>query len=395
VTGPILRAVAHWLRIRIVSAWGTVLTLRRAGAGLALCTVLLVMSAAPASAHTVAGQGATNYRTTFESISPPTPGLSVRVLDAGSFIELTWTGGYDLTVLGYDREPYLRLGPDGVYRNRLSTATYLNVSRVLGPVPAYADDTAPPQWVKLSSGRSVVWHDHRIHWMGGPTAPDILAAPGAVHLVDDWQILLTSARLTAELPQGVAPTVTIAGRLDWAPGPSPWPWTAVLVVLAAVGIAAGFGRRWANILVGLLVVLIAVDVVHAFGTGLDQYGSVLHKLLFVVAGSYYSMVAWVVGVIAIRLLARRNTDGLFAAVFTGLVIGLFGGAADAVALARSQVPFLWGAAVDRGLIAISCGAGAGVFAGAIIAYRRNRPEVPGGTAVADDAAAVAVSGSGP
>jgi hypothetical protein len=372
---------------------GAVLALRRVAAAVGVCLASLLLMAAPASAHTVAGQGATNYRTTLGAITPPTPGLRVKVLDAGSLIELRWTGTYDLIVLGYGREPYLRLGPEGVYRNRLSTATYLNVTRTYGAVPSFADDSAPPQWVKLSSGHVAVWHDHRIHWMGAATPPDILAAPKAVHLVDDWQILLTSSRLTAPLPLTAAPSFTINGTLQWVPGPSPWPWTAVLVVLAAVGVGAALTRRWAGFLASLLVALIVVDVVHAVGTGFDQYGSLAHKLLYVVVGSYYSMLAWVVGVIAIRLLRRHNTDGLFAAIFTGLVIGLFGGAADVVALARSQVPFLWGPAVDRGLIAVSCGAGAGVFAGAVIAYRRHRPAVPGEPLGGD--LLDAVSGSAP
>jgi len=105
-------------------------------------------------------------------------------------------------------------------------------------------------------------------------------------------------------------------------------------------------------------------------------GSVVHKLVFMFTGSYYSAVAWVLGAISARLLVRRNIDGLFAAVFTAMVIGIFGGLADIVALARSQVPFLWGITVDRVIIATSAGVGAGLFIGSLLAYRANRTDSP-------------------
>ncbi len=120
--------------------------------------------------------------------------------------------------------------------------------------------------------------------------------------------------------------------------------------------------------------LIVTDAIHAIGTGLDVPGSAVHKTLLIFAGSYYSIVAWVLGAVAIRLLARRNVDGLFAAVFAAaLVIGLFGGLADIIALARSQVPFLFGMTFDRVLIAVSFGLGVGVVVGSVLAFRHNRP----------------------
>ena len=91
--------------------------------------VVLAVDATPAAAHTVSGQGSTNFRTTVTGVRPPTPGLTVRSVELGSRLEVTWTGPEDLTILGYAGEPYLRVGPDGVYRNRRSPATYLNVSR--------------------------------------------------------------------------------------------------------------------------------------------------------------------------------------------------------------------------------------------------------------------------
>ena len=337
--------------------------LRRIAVSVVMAIGAVVATAVPASAHTVSGQGATDYRSTLTSVTPATPGLTVAVVNLGSNLKLTWTGPTKLVVLGYQGEPYLRIGPDGVFRNRLSPATYLNVTRSYGAIPPYADAAAPPDWVRLSGGHTVTWHDHRIHWMGGPTPPPVAAAPGAFHHVVTWTVKMTDA----------GKPIVVAGSLDYVPGSSPWPWLAVVLVLAIVGVLVGASRHWARGLAALVAVLVAADMVHALGTGVFAAGSVGHKFAVTFTGSYYSVVAWVLGAVAIRLLLKRSIDGLFAAVFTALVIGLFGGLADVVSLARSQVPFEWGVRPAQVLVAVSIGVGAGVVIGSIIAFRINRP----------------------
>lgn len=323
----------------------------------------LVVGAAPASAHTVSGQGATNFRTTVGAISPATAGLTVRSIELGSRLELTWTGADPLVVLGYDDEPYLRIGPDGVFENRLSPATYLNANRQGGVSPPPDVSTkAPPQWVKISGGHTARWHDHRTHWMGGVTPPGVRRHPGRLQKVFDWHIGL----LAGNRP------VTITGTLDWVPASSALPWVVAVLVLIAAGTAIAAGSLWAPALLAMTAVLVATDVVHAVGTGLAFSGSTGHRVLLVIGSSYYSVVAWVLGIIAIRLLAKRSLDGLFAAVFTGLVVGLFGGLADVTSLSRSQIPFAFGDGVDRVLVTLSLGVGAGVVAGSFLAFRRNR-----------------------
>jgi len=340
---------------------------------------VLVVAAAPASAHTVSGQGATNFRTSLTSVSPPLAGLSVRSVELGSQLELTWTGADDVIVLGYQGEPYLRVGPGGVARNRLSPSTYLNQTRLGGsPIPPNADPKAPPEWVTISDGRTVRWHDHRTHWMGGTLPRPVRLTPGTFHNVFHWDVMVSHN----------GQPITVTGTLDWVPGSSPWPWWGLVAIMAVVGAAGGATRRWATALLVWTALIVGVDVVHALGSGLAFVGSVPHRVLLVIAGSYYSVIAWGLGVVAVRLLARRSVDGLFAALFAALVIGLFGGLADVTALTRSQVPFAFGDVADRALVAISIGGALGVTIGSVVAFRRNRPE-PG------DAGAENVTGAAP
>ena len=65
---------------------------RRLAATASVVTVWLVAIigfASPASAHSVSGVGATNWQTTLTSLSPAPAGLTVKVVENGSRLELT------------------------------------------------------------------------------------------------------------------------------------------------------------------------------------------------------------------------------------------------------------------------------------------------------------------
>jgi hypothetical protein len=171
--------------------------------------------------------------------------------------------------------------------------------------------------------------------------------------------------------------ITVAGEYDWVPTASALPWLLVIVALFALGIVAGLSRWWARGIAALTGLIVAADMVHAVGIGLAAAGSAGHRVAVILGGSYYSIVAWVLGAVAIRLLLRRSVDGLFATIFAGLVIGLFGGLTDVGWLSHSQVPFDFGASLARVLVAVSVGGAAGVIAGSIVAFRRNRPQPSG------------------
>jgi hypothetical protein len=333
--------------------------MRRAAVSALLVLAWLVAQAQPASAHTVSGVGATNWRTTLIGISPQVPGLRVRVVNTGSNLEVSNTGP-EVVILGYQGEPYLRVGPGGVYENTQSPATYLNCSRQGCPAPAGLDVAGPPQWRRISSGHVVSFHDHRIHWMGGQPPPEVLAAPGKVHQRPVW---------TVSMQQG--PTrIAVTGHLTWVPGPSPYPWLLLAIALAAVAVAAALSTRWGPALAALVTVLTVNDVWHAVAIAFSVAATFWDRVARVFTGSFYSIIGWVLGVVAVWLLWRWRADGLYAAAFAGVSAALFTGILDFTVLSRSAAPFAGPMPVDRVTTAVSLGLGAGVAVGAVLALRR-------------------------
>jgi len=126
--------------------------LARTGLMAGLAGLLLVVGGAgPAQAHVIGiGGRASNYRTDILDVTPPTPGLTVRVLDAGNQLELTNHSEREVIVLGYRSEPYLRVGPTGVYENKRSPSAYANrfanppKRRRSPPTAATARSSSPP-----------------------------------------------------------------------------------------------------------------------------------------------------------------------------------------------------------------------------------------------------------
>ena len=326
---------------------------------LAACTIaILVVHAAPASAHTISGPKPSNFRSEIESIEPARPGVSVRVVDLGSQLELTNRSDTDVTVLGYEGEPYLRVGPDGVFENIHSEATYVNRGRNGGAVPdgVETDPKAAPEWHKVSDGNNVRWHDHRIHWMGDQLPPQVRANPDVPFRVSEQEILLVQ--------NGERSTVIVA--LDWVPAPNALGWFAFIGGLFALGLAAALLPRWRIPLAFLIGFLLVVDAVHSVAYVVPQPGGNVEKSLRFLGGSFVSVVVWAVSVPTIIGVLRRRAEALYGVIFVGLMVALIGGATDLSALWKSQVPNLGPAALTRFLIAVSLGLGAGLVVGAVI-----------------------------
>jgi hypothetical protein len=335
---------------------------RRAAVFVAAALGWVLILAPPASAHSVSGVGATNWKSVVTSVSPQLPGLTVKLVEDGSRLEVT-NHGPEIVVQGYEGEPYLRVGPQGVFENLQSPATYLNCTRAGCAFPAGLNKDAPPQWKKISSGQTARWHDHRAHYMGTQLPPDVAQSPDKVHQEATWTVTMT---------QGATP-IAVTGHYTWVPGASPLPWLLLALGLAGIGAGLGVLGAWGKPLAAAVVVLTLVDIYHAIGIAWFWSGGFSYRLEKFFSGSFYSIVGWVLGFVAAWLLLRRRVDGLYAAVFAGGSAALFTGLLDFTVLSRSQAPFVNSITVDRVTVAISLGLGIGVAIGALIGIRASRP----------------------
>jgi len=331
-------------------------SLARLGLALPLAAVLLATLAGPAAAHGVGvGLRPTNYRTTVTAVTPALPGLSVRVLEAGDKLELTNRTGQEVLVLGYNSEPYLRVGPAGVFRNERSPSSYQNqFSTPPSSIPGGLDPSAPPQWRRIGAGPTTVWHDHRSHREGLETPPEVRQAPGRRHVVvPRWQIVVR---------QG-SRTFIISGSITWVPGPSPWPWALAAVLLCGGVLLASRTRYWRAALVAATSAAVAADVAHTGGSWVASTASAAVKSY----GMTVSAIAWVVGVLAVVRLLRGQDEAARTFLLLAAVLLLLAGAVlDLSALTRSQLPSALGPAATRASVTVVLGLGAGM---AIVALR--------------------------
>jgi hypothetical protein len=317
------------------------------------------ISAAPASAHAVSGQSATNLHTNLKAVTPAVEGLRVKVVEYGSRLEVENRTGREVIVLGYKDEPYLRIAPDGVFENRLSPATYINRTREGEEPPAAADKAkvGETDWQKVSSEPLARFHDHRIHWMVPQDPPEARAEPGKRHVIyAEWVVPL---RVGAD-------AVAVTGDLVWEPGPSALPWYVLIAALIAGVIAVARLGRWVAGLAAVTGLVLAVDVFHMVGLGLANAGTLGSRLSKAVTMSPFAVATWAVAVLAIVWLVRRGSDGLPLAALAGLGVALLGGISDVNALSRSEVPFGFGAVPARVAVAGSIGLGFGLAVAAAL-----------------------------
>jgi hypothetical protein len=323
----------------------------------------LLCLAGPASAHVGGEAAGSDFDGRVVSVTPELPGVQVRVLQFGDEVELVNGTDTEVAVPGYSGEPYLRIGPDGVWRNANSPATYINLDRYgRTPIPERADSAAEPAWEQVSTQPHYVWHDHRTHWMTeGLLPPQVAAEPDREHVVAEWEIPVEHGGTEA----------TVAGVLTWSPPPSPllvWP---VVVALVAGAVAAGLVARSARPLGVLMLIGGAAALWHALATPeppvtiTSQTGAIVSALL--PAGT-----AVLVAALGFRasLRGRGAMAGLLAVVLGWLLMvqGL------------PDVDVLWSANVLSGgpqlaarvAVAVLVTFGVGLVGGGIAAVRRFR-----------------------
>ncbi|MBY8872446.1 hypothetical protein K7640_11405 [Micromonospora sp. PLK6-60] len=337
--------------------------LRRAGTVLAAVLAATLALAAPAAAHGADAPDATDYRTEVTAVTPARPELTVRVIEAGARLELVNRTGRDVVVIGYSGEPYLRVGPSGVYENTRSPATYLN--RTLAgdtQLSPEADPAATPVWRRVDDGPAVRWHDQRTRWLDDAPPAQVAADPTREHRVRDWTVPLRDA--DEEL--------TVRGTLDWLPPPDPYPWwvAAALGFLAVAGAGLLPGRAGARGLgaVGALLAAGGIGlVVLLVGRELDAGAQGAGGLLAGLLTDRIWALATAVGAIAAGgwALARRPAAD-FALALAGAGLALFGGFANLAMLSRAVAPVPWPAGWARVLVVLALGTGLGALGAGLL-----------------------------
>ena len=160
-----------------------------------LVVVLAVWSRPPRLRPPTASRGvsSSNWVTKVLSLEPALAGVTVKSVQLGNLIQIT-SRNSELIVLGYLGEPYLRVGPGGVYQNLRSPATYLNRTRLgTTPLPPLASTTRP----RRPSGIRSPAATRRYSMIIAPTGwaasspPPIRADPHRTfELSPDWHIQL-------------------------------------------------------------------------------------------------------------------------------------------------------------------------------------------------------------
>jgi hypothetical protein len=348
--------------------------------GLALVVGLPLLTAPPASAHTISSVQPTNYRSEIVEVQPAVPGVRVRLLDLGRRVELAVSGPEEVVVVGYQGEPYLRVGPTGVFENRRSPTLYRNRTQPGGKaatVPATADATAAPEWHRTSTGHTARWRDQRTRWEG-TDPPSVAESPGRAQvIVPAWHLPLRRG----------STDIVVVGRILWVPGPSPWPWVALAVAGVGLCVGASRGRRWEQSLSGALAALVAVSIVRTVGLDAASGRSAAAVAVTVVATSLLPLAAWAAGAWAVGAVQTGHENGVLAAGVIGSFLAL-SAVGDLRTFTRSQVQTAFSVSFSRAALAVTLGLGLGVAAAAVLRVRAlvtdagRRPLAPKGKVAA-------------
>ncbi len=325
-----------------------------------LAAAFVAFAALPAGAHGVVGQQPTNIRSRILSVSPDVAGLHVWIRDLGQHIAVHNDTGTDVVILGYDNEPYLRVGPGGVFENQRSPAVFLNRTRtIVADAPASFDASAPPEWKQIGSGQTVAWHDHRVHYMGVGTPPAVGGSSNHAHLVSIWRV---------ELRYRGQPVV-VRGELRWIPGPSPLPRLGLALGAALLVGLLGFTRRWAVVAFLSLIALVVIVTMLIGGqwsaTSADAWNAFL--------STAYSILGAAVALSALGAIvrSRREPANATAMILVAAVVLMFGsGLANVTTLARSQLPTTLTPSLARTFVALVLGLSTGLLVTAARHLRR-------------------------
>lgn len=138
-----------------------------------------------------------------DRVTPELPGLTVTAQVVGGTPRLVVRNptATPVTALSASGEPFVRIGPDGVFGN-VRSPEWFATKAVDGPIPATAVEHGRPSWLRVAEYPSWGWFDQRLR---GLVVPDAAARP-LDHLAA-WSVPI----LQGELPG------TIEGHVEYRP----------------------------------------------------------------------------------------------------------------------------------------------------------------------------------
>jgi hypothetical protein len=308
-----------------------------------LATALLAPPSA--NAHVRSGTIAVDYDTRVFSLAAPLQRvIAARIYKSDRAVRLTVEPGHTAVILGYLREPFVRITDAGVQVN--ASAPTAGGAGLLTRLSRHSVG-----WHRLSTGRSVTWHDNRVRAL--PPGTD--QARWEIPLVVDGK----SLRLEGELWRVKAPAL--------------WPWLGMGVLFVLISLLIYFRRRSAVRLAAAAFGLVATAGLVASGAGFafDTYAS---NGKWVELGNELALVLVGVAVIA------RGSPG--ARGVAGGALGLLG-----LGVAVTQTPVLlhgivlsiFSSDLARALVALTIWSGAAATLLGLVVYEDllGRAQEPG------------------
>lgn len=205
---------------------------------LALAVALTVAAAMAVGGGAAYGHGETTpvIRTIVDGFSTPVKGVGAQIVSGlPTDVSMINTSATDLVVTGDLKEPFLRIGPSGVYANVNSPTWYGsgNPDGIALNLPRSARKGAVPRWQRVSKRPQWSWFDRRVQPAGVTVPPQARQGRRPLRLID-WAIPLVYGGRALSLhghveyrppigmivpamrsPSGLAPGVQV-GLLDGA-----------------------------------------------------------------------------------------------------------------------------------------------------------------------------------
>jgi hypothetical protein len=323
----------------------------RLSVALAACAAAAAIRPPPAGAHVGSGLISTSYEARIEAMHPPVPGVTATVLDGDLKLRIDADPPHVVTVLGVIHEPFIRIGPGGVFVSSGSPT-----AESAGLVTQQQMRAA--RWIRVSGGHSFAWHENRLRPVPSVSGADRRVAAWSIPLlVDGHPVTLRGSEWYAAQPP----------RLLWA-----LPAVAALVVAAIVLATRRERLIWMVAAIGLMVALVTW-MAGWVGVLLDQR---LSAWPLVISVLYAISVVLVVA--AAVTAPRRASERLLAMGVVGFLVATF----TLPALGVFQRGFVLSALPSTAAracvtLALGCGLAVALLAGPSLVRSLRRAHPPG------------------